>query len=124
MVNKAKFTPGRIESVRKPLQDLSERDNRKTRREAAEPLETDTSNPDTRKARHPHENDNLIRKIIGTGVSEGWIKPVNSADEFPGDAAVVNSMARRGFCGKECGRMKPVSGLEGLPIPALRNYII
>jgi hypothetical protein len=57
-------------------------------------LETDTSNPDVYKAHHPHENDNMVCKIIDLDVSEGWIKLVNYADEFPGHVAVINSAAR------------------------------
>ena len=57
-------------------------------------LETDTSNPDTYKAHHPHENDNLDCKIVDLDVSEGWIKLVNYADEFPEHVAVINSAAR------------------------------
>lgn len=57
-------------------------------------LETDTSNPDTYKAHHPHENDNLVCKIIDLDVSEGWIKLVNYADEFPEHVVVINSAAR------------------------------
>lgn len=57
-------------------------------------LETDTSNPDTYKTHHPHEKDNMICKIIDLDVSEGWIKLVNYADEFPEHVAVINSAAR------------------------------
>ena len=57
-------------------------------------LETDTSNPDTYKAHHPHENDNLVCKIIDRDVSEGWIKLVNYADKFPEHVVVINSAAR------------------------------
>lgn len=57
-------------------------------------LETDTSNPDVYKAHHPHDNDNLVSKIIDLDVSEGWIKLVNYADEFPEHVAVINSAAR------------------------------
>lgn len=57
-------------------------------------LETDTSNPDTYKAHHPHENDSLVCKIIDLDVSEGWIKLVNYADEFPEHVVVINSAAR------------------------------
>lgn len=57
-------------------------------------LETDTSNPDVYKAHHPHDNERLVSKIIDLDVSEGWIKLVNYADEFPGHVAVINSAAR------------------------------
>ena len=57
-------------------------------------LETDTSNPDVYKAHHAHENGSLVCKIVDLDVSEGWIKLVNHADEFPGHVAVINSAAR------------------------------
>lgn len=57
-------------------------------------LETDTSNPDVYKTHHVHENGSLVCKIVDLDVSEGWIKLVNHADEFPGHVAVINSAAR------------------------------
>ena len=57
-------------------------------------LETDTSNPDVYKTHHVHDNGSLVCKIVDLDVSEGWIKLVNHADEFPGHVAVINSAAR------------------------------
>lgn len=68
-------------------------------------LETDTSNPDTYKTHHPHEKDNMICKIIDLDVSEGWIKLVNYADEFPEHVAVINSAARSNTGIKKYGEM-------------------
>lgn len=68
-------------------------------------LETDTSNPDVYKAHHVHESDSLACKIVDLDVSEGWIRLVNYADEFPEHVVVINSAARSNTGIKKYGAM-------------------
>ena len=57
-------------------------------------LETDTANPDTYKAHHAYEHEDLVCGIANLDISDGWIEMVNLADRFPGHCLVINSAAR------------------------------
>lgn len=57
-------------------------------------LETDTSNSDVYKAHQPHENNQLICRLVDLDISDGWIELVNMADEFAEHVLVINSAAR------------------------------
>ena len=57
-------------------------------------LETDSANPDVHKAHQPHENADLVYKVVNLDFAEGWIELVNYCDENPGHVAVINSAAR------------------------------
>ena len=65
-------------------------------------VECDTSNPDVWKAYSKHEN--VQSELVNLDEADGWIHLVNTCDQQPGLAVVVNTAARNNTAVTQYGR--------------------